>query len=120
MNTWTSKKHTGLNSALIYSWVSNLDKKVTNLEAIHFLPDYLFKGMDSAYSGKKPLVSAKTKIIEFPCSKTYPEGLTPMALFQCLLLGLIILFMFRMSPTITKTILIFDIVFFSCWVYWVF
>ena len=92
---------------------SNLDKKVTNLEAIHFLPDYLFKGMDSADSGKKPLVSGKKKLLNFPAPLHIPDGLTPMAVFQCVLLGLIILFIFRISPAITKTILIFDIVFFT-------
>lgn len=92
---------------------SHLDKKVTNIEAIHFLPDYLLKGMDSASSGKKKLVMGKQKILDYPALKTPKEGLTPAALFQCLLLGSIILFMFRASPTISKSLLIFDIVFFS-------
>jgi Domain of unknown function (DUF4105) len=92
---------------------SNLDKKVTNIEAIHFLPDYLLKGMDSAFSGKRQIVSAKQKLLDFPVPKHISAGLTPMALFECLLLGLILLFIFRGSPGITKTILIFDIVFFS-------
>ncbi len=92
---------------------SNLDKKVTNIEAIHFLPDYLLKGMDSAYSGKRKIVSAKQNILDFPIPKHISAGLTPMALFQCLFLGLILLFIFRGSRGITKTILIFDIVFFS-------
>jgi hypothetical protein len=92
---------------------SNLDKKVTNIEAIHFLPDYLFRGMDSAYTGKRQIVSAKQKLLDFPVPKHISAGFTPMALFQCLLLGLIILFIFRRSPGITKTILIFDIIFFA-------
>jgi hypothetical protein len=92
---------------------SNLDKKVTNIEAIHFLPDYLLKGMDSAYTGKRQIVSAKQIVLDFPVPKQVSAGLTPMALFLSLLLGLIILFFFRASPGITKTILIFDIVFFS-------
>jgi hypothetical protein len=92
---------------------SNLDKKVTNIEAIHFLPDYLLKGMDSASTGNRQLVSAKQIVLDFPVTKHISAGLTPMALFQCILLGLILLFMFRASPGITKTILIFDIVFFT-------
>lgn len=91
----------------------NLDKKVTNTEAIHFLPDYLSAGMDSAFEGNKRLVSEKKIILSFPASKPPSEGLTPMAFFQCLLLGTIILFLFRTSASIAKTLLIFDIVFFS-------
>ena len=92
---------------------SNLDKKVTNTEAIHFLPDYLLKGMDSASEGNKKLVMGKRNILDFPVLKTPREGLTPSALFQCLLLGSIILFMFRVSPAISKSLLIFDIIFFT-------
>ena len=91
----------------------NLDAKVTNLEAIHFLPDYLYRGMDSAYNGKKLLVSRKKSIIKFPAAKDPSEGLTPMALFQCLLLATILLFIFRNHPSISRTLLIFDIIFFS-------
>ena len=91
----------------------NLDKKVTNVEAIHFLPDYLFKGMDSAYTGDKRLVSDKKSVLNFPALKPPSEGLTPMAFFECLLLGTIMLFIFRASPAIARTLLIFDIVFFS-------
>ncbi len=90
-----------------------LDKKVTNAEAIHFLPDYLLKGMDSASDGKKILVTGKQKLLDYPVIKTRGEGLTPTAFFQCLLLASIILFLFRVSPAISKTLLIFDIVFFS-------
>src|SRR5450631_616047 len=53
---------------------SHLDKKVTNMEAIHFLPDYLLKGMDSASDGKKKLVMGKQKILEYPALKTPGEG----------------------------------------------
>ncbi len=91
----------------------NLDAKVTNIQAIHFLPDYLFKGMDSAFIGNKRLVSNKKSILDFPAMKPPSEGLTSMAFFQCLLLGTIILFIFRTSPAIAKTLMIFDITFFS-------
>ena len=76
----------------------NLDAKVTNLESIHFLPDYLYRGMDSAYNGKKLLVSERKSVIKFPAAKKTSEGLTPLALFQCLLLASILLFIFRNFP----------------------
>ena len=91
----------------------NLDAKVTNLEAIHFLPDYLYRGMDSAYNGKKLLVSERKSVIKFPAAKKTSEGLTPLALFQCLLLASILLFIFRNYPSINKTLLVFDITLFS-------
>ncbi len=92
---------------------ANLDRKVTNSEAIHFLPDYLFKGMDSAITGNKPLVSNKKILLDYPVANKYSEGLTPLALFECLLLMTIILYIFRTSPAISKTLLIFDIIFFG-------
>ncbi len=91
----------------------NLDTKVTNLEAIHFLPDYLYRGMDSAYNGKKLLVSERKSVIKFPAAKKTSEGLTPLALFQCLLLASILLFIFRNYPSINKTLQVFDIILFS-------
>ena len=91
----------------------NLDKRVTNIEAIHFLPDYLYKGMDNAGTGKKNFVSARQTLLDFPGLKTTTGGLTPMILFQCLLLVLIILFFFRVSPGVAKSLLIFDIIFFT-------
>ena len=91
----------------------NLDAKVTNLEAIHFLPDYLYRGMDSAYNGKKLLVSERKSVIKFPAAKKTSEGLTPLALFQCLLLASILLFVFRNYPSINKTLQVFDITLFS-------
>jgi len=91
----------------------NLDAKVTNLEAIHFLPDYLYRGMDSAYNGKKLLVSERKSVIKFPAAKKISEGLTPLALFQCLLLASILLFIFRSYSSINKTLQVFDITLFS-------
>jgi Domain of unknown function (DUF4105) len=90
----------------------NLDARVTNLDAIHFLPDYLYRGMDSAYDGKKLLVSRKNSIIKFPSAKDPTEGLTPVALFQCLLLANILLFIFR-KPGLNRILLVFDIIFFT-------
>jgi hypothetical protein len=91
----------------------NLDNKPSNVEAIHFLPDYQFKGLDSAISGNKPLILKKQTLIHFTDTKTPAEGLTPMAFFQCLLLANILLFIFRASPAISKTLLVLDIIFFS-------
>jgi len=92
---------------------ANLDAKVTNVEAIHFLPDYLLRGMDSGVTGNKPMVISKKNLLSFPQSKLHKNAFPPAALFQCLLLMSIILFIFRMSPAINKTLLIFDIIFFS-------
>jgi hypothetical protein len=92
---------------------AHLDAIPTNVEAIHFLPDYLFRGMDSANTGNKRVVSGKKTLLNFPALRPPREGFTPMALFQCLLLMTIILFIFKQSAAIAKTLLIFDIVFFS-------
>jgi membrane protein implicated in regulation of membrane protease activity len=92
---------------------ANLDAKVTNSEAIHFLPDYLYRGMDIAVSGNKPIVKTRKVLLNFSETKHYAEGLTPKALFICLFLATIILFIFRTSPALAKTLLIFDIIFFS-------
>jgi hypothetical protein len=114
IHEYLDKQHAGWSKFGIDLFLGlNLDKKVTNAEAIHFLPDYLFTGMDSAFEGNKHLVSAKKSILNFPASKPPSEGLTPMAFFQCLLLGTIILFIFSVSPSIAKTLMIFDIIFFS-------
>jgi Domain of unknown function (DUF4105) len=91
---------------------SNLDKKVTNTEAIHFLPDYLQRGMDSAYTGGKNLVYEKHVLLGFPIPKTSSAGLTPLLFFSGLLMVTIILFLFRNSPGIAKWLLIFDVIFF--------
>jgi Domain of unknown function (DUF4105) len=92
---------------------ANLDAKVTNSEAIHFLPDYLYKGLDSAVSGSRPLVENRKVLLNFSNTKHISEGLTPKALFICLFLATIILFIFRASPPLAKTLLIFDIVFYA-------
>jgi hypothetical protein len=91
----------------------NLDIKPSNEGAIYFLPDYLFKGMDSASVRNKSLVQRKQVLLQFPEKKKPGEGLTPKAVFICLLLATIMLFLFRESPAIARTQLIFDIVFFS-------
>jgi hypothetical protein len=69
--------------------------------------------MDSAYAGSKRLVAGKQNLLNFPELKAPGEVLTPLALFDCLLLMTIILYIFRTSSSIAKTLLIFDIIFFS-------
>jgi hypothetical protein len=91
----------------------NLDMKPSNVQAIHFLPDYLSRGMDHAMDGNKKLVVEKQKLLSFTEVKTPKEGFTPMALFECLLLATIILFMFRSLPAINRTLFVFDIFFFT-------
>jgi len=92
---------------------ANLDAKVTNSEAIHFLPDYLYRGIDISVSGNKSIVESRKALLNFSETKHYSEGLTPKAFFICLFLATIILFIFRTSPALARTLLIFDIVFFS-------
>jgi len=92
---------------------SNLDKKVTNSEAIHFLPDYLFTGMDSAYVGNRKLVSGKKTVLDFPALNPHSESITPMLFFFSLFLASVLLYIFRTAPVITRTGLIFDMIFFT-------
>ena len=47
----------------------NLDMKPSNIQAIHFLPDYLFRGMDHAFEGNKRLVVEKQRLLSFPETK---------------------------------------------------
>jgi hypothetical protein len=91
----------------------HLDNKPTNIQAIHFLPDYLYRGMDSAYAGNKPLVIEKKTILQFPSIKSDAAGLTPSVLFLYILILTVILYIFRANSAIAKTLLVFDIFFFS-------
>jgi hypothetical protein len=59
------------------------------------------------------MVKYKINLLGFPKSLVHKIAFPPKALFQCLLFMSIILFIFRMSAAITKTLLIFDIIFFS-------
>jgi Domain of unknown function (DUF4105) len=91
----------------------NMDVYPTNTEAIHFLPDYLYRGMNSAKEGNKPMVLKRQTIISFPEIKTTTVWFTPLFVFSILLLGTVVLFLFRRKSGFAGTLLIFDIIFFS-------
>lgn len=87
----------------------NLDIKPTNMEAIHFLPDYLYRGMDSALNGTNPMVAEKQTLLSFPKTETGSGWLTPISVFILLfLLSIGFYFLKNKTPS-----LIFDIIFFS-------
>jgi hypothetical protein len=92
---------------------SNLDQKPTNLEAIHFLPDYLYRGMDSAVEGNKPMVMERRTIISFPASGTVSVWFTPVVVFTVLFFLALCLFLGRTKPVFARALLVFDIVFFT-------
>jgi hypothetical protein len=91
----------------------HLDIKPTNVEAIHFLPDYLYRGMDGAFDGNKLLVLERKTIVSFPEAKKTTAWFTPMAVFTVLLLFAVCLFLFPNRSGFTSVLLIFDIIFFS-------
>jgi hypothetical protein len=92
---------------------AKLDRNVTNIEAIHFLPDYLFRGMDNAITGNKAFVSNRQTLLNFPVTKKNSEGLSPRIIFLSIFLISVVLFAFRSSPVIARIFFIFDMVFFS-------
>lgn len=98
---------------------ANLDIKPTNEDAIYFLPDYLYKGMDSALNGGQPIVAHKQVILEFKKQKEAHESLsdtlnkifTPLTIF----LSVFLIFLFASysnSKKATRNQLILDILFF--------
>jgi Domain of unknown function (DUF4105) len=91
----------------------NLDIKPTNIQAIHFLPDYLYRGMDSAYAGKKYIVFGKKTLLDFPDIKTDAGWLTPDFLFIVLFVFSIVLHIFRKRAAGATISPYFDTVFFS-------
>ncbi len=91
----------------------NLDVKPSNIQAIHFLPDYLYRGMDHATEGNKRMVAENQKLLSFPETKTSGICLRPWLFFECLFLALVIVFYFLGLPEIRRLCLIFDISFFS-------
>ena len=114
MSIWTRSISTGLKFGIDMCLGMNLDVKPSNIQAIHFLPDYLYRGMDHAMEGNKKLVVEKQKLLSFPETKTSTNGLTRWHLFECLLLACYHCFLFSGVYRPSKTpLLIFDISFFS-------
>jgi hypothetical protein len=87
----------------------NLDKKPTNIQAIHFLPAYLFRGLDHAFEGNKRLVIEKQRLLSFPETKIPDSPFTPIVVFTFLLMLAIVFYFLRNK----KPLLIFDVSFFS-------
>jgi hypothetical protein len=91
----------------------NLDKKPDNTEAIHFLPDYLFRGMAGAHEGNKSMVLETTTLLAFPEIKSSAVIITPFHVFTALFIISILLYILRRNRLAAKALFIFDIVFFS-------
>ncbi len=91
----------------------NLDIKPTNIEAIHFLPDYLYEGMDSAHEGSKPMVVERKTLLQFPPTKINAGWFTPMLFFILLLILSVCLYFLRKNPAAVTGLLIFDFLFFT-------
>ena len=88
---------------------SHLDIRAGNEGAIHFLPDYLFKGMDSAMNGNKPMIAKKKILLSFPDTRASSLLITPILFFSFLLILGVFLFFLKNS----KPLLVFDIIYFS-------
>jgi hypothetical protein len=88
---------------------SNLDIYPTNTEAIHFLPDYLYRGMDSAHTGTRSMVSERQTLLTFPDTKITGSWFTPVAVFNFVFLASLLLYFLRLK----RALLIFDISFFT-------
>ena len=91
----------------------NLDIKPDNIQAIHFLPDYLYRGTDSAYEGNKALVLAKKNLLSFPEIKSNGGWITPVTFFTTLLILAVFLFFMRSRPWAVRTLFLFDLIFFT-------
>lgn len=87
----------------------NLDVYPDNTEAIHFLPDYLYRGLDSARTGNKWMVSDRLTLLSFPVKEKGSTWFTPMATFILLFIFSIFLYFLKNK----KAFLIFDITFFT-------
>lgn len=91
---------------------SHLDKEMDNQNAM-FLPDYLFKGFDSASNGNTRLVSEAKNILPPNTNHSGSAWITPSLVFTVLLIIGLILSLSRSSrfKTLTR---IFDIIVFFC------
>lgn len=91
----------------------NLDIKPTNIEAIHFLPDYLYSGMDSAHEGNKAMVVERRTLLRFPSIKMDAGWFTPILFFTLLLILSVWLYFLKSKPGAVTGLLIFDFLFFT-------
>lgn len=92
---------------------SRLDRPVTNIEAIHFLPDYLYRGMEGAKEGNKALVLQNEDVIRFPETQTDVHWFSPFVFFTLILVGIVMLFLNPNPGRFQTTLRIFDFVFFG-------
>lgn len=92
---------------------ANLDKKISNMDAIHFLPDYLFKGLDSAVLGNGPLVISRRTLLNFPDIEKEAGPFRPLTVFEFIFLTTILLFIFKSAAPVGNALLVFDIIFFT-------
>jgi Domain of unknown function (DUF4105) len=91
----------------------NLDLHPTNLEAIHFLPDYLYRGLDQATEGSKAVVLQRKNVIQFPETNNEAVWFTPLRFFLFILLLITILSFLKKTPVLVKSLFLFDIIFFT-------
>jgi hypothetical protein len=91
----------------------NLDIKPDNIQAIHFLPDYLYRGIDSSYEGNKSLVLVKKNLLSFPDIKSSHGWMTPVTFFTVLLVLVMVLFFMRTRPWADRSLFLFDMIFFT-------
>jgi hypothetical protein len=92
---------------------SKLDRRVTNTEAIHFLPDYLYRGMDGAQEGSKAMVLQRAEVIRFAENKTSRQWFSPFLVFTLLGLGMVVVYLNQNKSGFQTGLLIFDVTFFS-------
>ncbi len=91
----------------------NVDIKPTNIEVIHFLPDYLYAGIDSAREGNEHIVAERQTLLQFPAQKMSASWFTPMLFFIGMLLLSMVLYFLRNNGRAATGLLIFDITFFT-------
>jgi uncharacterized protein DUF4105 len=88
----------------------NLDKKVTNEEAM-FLPDYLMKGFDNSFINNQPLVYQKQTILEIPLQVHSSSLFRPSKIFVALFAIIVVLALLNKHWS-QKTLRVFDGLFF--------
>lgn len=89
---------------------AKLDRKVSNEQAM-FLPDYLFRGFDSAYVNNHPLVAQKQTILQMPSPLSKGSLLQPVILFSLLLI-IVVALSFIQKNSVSSALRIFDSLFF--------